>query len=113
MSEASPSEIHLPDAVRRMIDATNAEDTPAFLATFTRDAVLNDFGREFAGLARIAEWNAQENIGTHNRITVTQGSESGGQVLIHIQVRGSGYNGGGTFTIHLADDKIVSLVIRG
>ena len=39
----------LPDPVRALIDAANANDRAAFLDTFTPDGVVDDWGREFVG----------------------------------------------------------------
>lgn len=77
----------LPPAVRQMIDATNAEDSTAFLSTFAEDAVVDDWGRRFTGRAEIAAWNARENIGTHNRIEVTGVSPAGDNVMLTIVSR--------------------------
>ena len=103
----------LDPAARRMIEATNAEDNEAFLAAFAEDAVVDDFGRRFEGKAEIADWNARENIGTHNRIEVTGARPDGDGVLLTIRVRGDGYNGDGTFAIRSRDDTIHRMVIRG
>ena len=48
--------------IAAMIDATNREDSAAFLDAFADDAVINDWGREFTGKAEIATWNDNENI---------------------------------------------------
>jgi ketosteroid isomerase-like protein len=52
--------------VRRMIDATNRGDTEAFIASFTDDAYLVDWGREFHGHEGVARWNETDNIGKHD-----------------------------------------------
>ena len=43
-----------PDAIRRFVDATNAGDTEAFLATFAADPFFSDWGRSFTGRDGIA-----------------------------------------------------------
>lgn len=53
-----------------MIEATNAEDTEAFIAAFAEDAVVDDFRHWFVGRDEIVAWSDNENIGTHNRIEV-------------------------------------------
>lgn len=103
----------LDPTVRRMIEATNAEDTRAFLDTFAEDAVVDDFGRRFTGKTQIAAWSDRENIGTHNRIEVTGVSQDGDDIILSIQVSGNGYNGGGTFAIHSRDGMIRRMTIRG
>lgn len=103
----------LEPAVRRMIDATNAENTDAFLDQFANDAVVDDWGRRFVGRSQIAAWNARENIGTHNRITVTGVRSNPDGVELTIQVTGGGYNGAGTFIIETKAGVIERMVIRG
>ena len=103
----------LPPAVAQLLAATNAEDRALFLDAFTEDGVVDDWGREFAGRNRIAEWDAGENIGVHSRIEATSVRRDGDTVEFGVRVSGGGYNGGGTFTARLRDDKIAELVIRG
>lgn len=38
-----------PEPVARLLRAANANDIDAFLAGFTADGVVDDWGREFAG----------------------------------------------------------------
>src|SRR5690349_17463142 len=61
----------LPAVVRRYLDAVNAFDTDAVLATFTADAVVNDNHREFADTAAIRTWIAQEITGDRVTMEVT------------------------------------------
>ena len=103
----------LPPAVARLLAATNAEDRAGFLDAFTDDGVVDDWGREFAGRDRIAEWDAGENIGVHSRIEATSVRQDGNTVEFGVRVTGGGYNGGGTFTAQLRDGRIERLLIRG
>jgi ketosteroid isomerase-like protein len=103
----------LPEAVARLLVATNAEDRTAFLDAFTDDGVVDDWGRRFVGRERIAEWDAAENIGVHSRIEATSVRQSGDTVDLGVRVSGEGYNGGGTFTARLRDGKVAELLIRG
>ena len=110
-TQANPVGFDFDPALRRMIEATNREDTQAFLDAFADDAVVDDFGRIFNGKAQIKGWSDRENIGTHNRIEVT--SVSSDRLVIGIRVSGDGYNGDGTFTVHSRGGKIWHLRIRG
>ena len=99
--------------IRAMFDATNAEDSTAFVDSFAQDAVLVDWGRTFTGHDEIATWNANENIGVHSRIEATSVRCDGDTVEFGVRVTGGGYNGGGMFTAHLRDGKVDRLLIRG
>lgn len=103
----------LEPCVAQMIEATNAEDSGRFLVAFADDAVVDDFGRRFVGRGAIDGWNARENIGTHNRITVRSARRRGNETILSISVTGSGYNGDGTFTIQTEDGVITSMLISG
>ena len=103
----------LPPVVLQLLAATEAEDRALFLDSFTEDGVVDDGGREFAGRDRIAEWDANENIGVHSRIEATSVRREGDRVEFGVRVTGGGYNGGGTFTAELRDGRIARLVIRG
>src|SRR4051812_50014563 len=81
--------------IRAMFDATNAEDSTAFVDAFAEDAVLVDWGRTFTGHEEIATWNANENIGVHSRIGVTSVDRDGDRTTVGVTVSGEGYNGGG------------------
>ena len=102
-----------PAPFQRLVEATNAEDSAAFLACFAADAVLDDWGRRFVGPDAIAGWNARENIGVHSRIAIEGGRQEGAAFVADVRVSGGGYNGGGTFSVEVADDRITLLTIRG
>ena len=105
--------VELPPPVAQLLAATDAEDRAAFLDAFTDDGVVDDWGREFTGRDRIAEWDASENIGVHSRIEATSVRRDGNTVEFGVRVTGGGYNGGGTFTAELRDGKVARLLIRG
>ncbi|MEW2289475.1 nuclear transport factor 2 family protein [Streptomyces sp. NPDC047841] len=55
--------VDVPAAIGTFIDATNRGDSEAFVAAFTEDAHLYDYGREFQGRDRVRDWNRTDNIG--------------------------------------------------
>jgi uncharacterized protein (TIGR02246 family) len=112
-----PSGDEMPAVVQRMLDATNAGDSAAFLDCFADDGVVEDWGREFVGRERIASWNDGENIGVQSQIAVqevkTDPRPDGVEVTLTITVTGNGYNGGGSFVVTVRSDRIARLTIRG
>ena len=104
--------LETPTAVRRMVDATNAADSAAFLDSFTDDGVVDDWGREFVGRDAIAGWNNRENIGVHSHFTVHEVTGNGSTYAATVTVKGDGYNGAGTFTFQLDGDRIARFTIR-
>ena len=99
--------------IRAMFDATNAEDSTAFVDTFAEDAVLVDWGRTFTGHAEIGSWNANENIGVHSRIAATGVDRDGNRTRVGVSVSGGGYNGGGAFVFETAGGRITRMEITG
>ena len=107
----------LPPVVAGHIDAVNARDEDAIVATFAADALVNDAHREFWGTEAIRRWVAREMTGDQVTIDVTEVIDHHGDTI----VRGR-YDG--TFdktnlpeeliltnylTVH--DGKIVSLIV--
>jgi hypothetical protein len=99
-------------AVQGVLDAANAGDLDAFLAGFTPDGVVDDWGREFHGNARIAEWSDAEFIGVHVSLRVTEVSEHDGEVVVTAQVGGDGFNGPSHFTFRVEGDRVSRMTIR-
>jgi ketosteroid isomerase-like protein len=98
----------LPHAVATFVDATNRGDTEAFLAAFTADAVLNDWGREFTGREGIASWNITDNIGkqSHFDVVSVDGDADSDEVTVTLAVSGNGYNGTGSLRFRLRNGLI-------
>jgi uncharacterized protein (TIGR02246 family) len=103
------SELEKP--IQTMIDATNNGDSEAFLGVFAEDAVITDWGRTFSGKTEIARWNDDENIGTQNRIRVTDVKRVGDSVNVGVEVAGSGYNGSGRMIFEIDGPHIKRLLI--
>ncbi len=107
------SENAVPAALRTFIDATNRGDSDAFVAAFTEDAVLDDWGRVFRGRAGIAAWNHSDNIGVGSRFELVglEPTEDAGRVVATLTVTGGGYNGTGPMIFEFRGDRIARLVI--
>ena len=58
----------LPEAVRRVVEATNAGDSPAFVHAFTEDGFVDDWGRVFRGHDDIGRWNEAERAFLRSRL---------------------------------------------
>src|SRR5689334_21847169 len=72
----------LPPVVAGHIDAVNAHDEDAIVATFTVDALVNDARREFWGAEAIRRWVAREITGDHVTIDVTEVIEHHGDIIV-------------------------------
>ncbi|WP_214073224.1 hypothetical protein [Mucilaginibacter sp. dw_454] len=55
-------QIKLPQVIETFIKATNDHDGDTYLSTFTEDALVNDFARNFWGKDQIKNWADKEII---------------------------------------------------
>ncbi|HEV2514978.1 MAG TPA: nuclear transport factor 2 family protein [Devosia sp.] len=101
-----------PSVIQRFIDATDAGDSDAFLETFTPDAFLSDWGRDFTGRAGIAKWNETDNIGVQSKFRLLEVEPNGAEAWrVRLAVSGNGFNGEGTMAFTLTGGRIARLVI--
>jgi hypothetical protein len=96
----------VPPPVDRAVDATNAQNTQAFLDVFTADGAVDDWGRVFEGHAAIKQWSDRELIGVHASLRVTGVDQDGDQVTVTAEVGGEGFNGPSHFTFTIKGDKV-------
>jgi hypothetical protein len=105
--------VELPAPIQSFVDATNAGDSAAFVAAFSADAYLDDWGRKFHGRDGVAQWNETDNIGKRARFTVRgcRPGTSPGEFFVDVIVGGNGFNGPSTLQFTVADALITRLVI--
>jgi hypothetical protein len=102
----------LPEPVARLLQAANDHDTDAFLAGFTDDGVVDDWGREFAGADAIRGWSDKEFIGVDVTLEVVAVTTEGDATTVEAQVGGSGFNGPSHFTFAARDGLVARMTIR-
>jgi ketosteroid isomerase-like protein len=107
------SENHLPVAIANFVDATNRGDSDAFVAAFTEDAYLNDWGREFHGHDGVRTWNRTDNIGvrSHFELVSAEPGTTPDSYIVTLTVTGDGFNGTGPMNFELRDGRIARLRI--
>ncbi len=103
----------LPRPVRTLVDAANAGDTAAFLAAFTPDGVVDDWGREFRGADDIQGWSDGEFIGVEVSLEVEEVELDGPRTIVAAIVGGNGFNGPSTFTFTTVGGLVSRMMIRG
>jgi hypothetical protein len=102
----------IPVPVQALLDAANANDTDAFLAGFTQDGVVDDWGREFRGAEKIRAWSDNEFIGKQVSLQVEKASEHGGETVVTAAVGGNGFNGPSHFSFRVEGDLVSRMTIR-
>ena len=107
------TESQLPAAIQVFIDTTNRGDSDAFVAAFTEDAYLNDWGREFHGHEGVRSWDRTDNIGvrSHFEFVSAEPGSAPDSYTVTMTVTGEGFNGTGPMSFELRGGKIASLRI--
>ena len=101
-----------PAPVARLLAASNQHDTDAFIASFTHDGVVDDWGREFSGAASIRGWSEREFIGVDVILTVIESATTDDETTVSAEVGGRGYNGPSHFTFTVRDRLVSRMTIR-
>jgi ketosteroid isomerase-like protein len=111
MSESLSDDV--PAGIIAFVDTTNAGDSAAFVATFTEDAFLSDWGREFRGHDAIAEWDRTDNIGkrSHFDLLAVKPGLGDQQFIATVVVSGDGFNGTSDLEFTVRGDRVSHLVI--
>jgi hypothetical protein len=102
----------VPEPVARLLAAANDHDTDAFLASFTEDGVVDDWGREFVGPVAIRRWSDQEFIGVEVSVKVTGVVTTSDETTITADVGGNGYTGPSHFSFALRNGLVARMTIR-
>jgi hypothetical protein len=109
--------VSLPPVVAGHIDAVNAHDEDAIVATFADGALVNDAHREFWGSQAIRRWVAREMTGDQVTIDITEVIDHHGGTIVRGRYDGTFDKTNlpeeliltNYFTIR--DGKIVSLIV--
>ena len=102
----------VPEPIARLLQAANDHDTDAFLAGFTADGVVDDWGREFAGAEAIRGWSDKEFIGVDVTLAVIAVTTEGDTTTVEAQVGGSGFSGPSHFMFAVRDGLVARMTIR-
>jgi hypothetical protein len=105
------SSVDTPPAVKRMVEATNAGDHAEFVAAFTADAYLEDWGRRFRGHEGVAAWDDSDNIGKNTHFEALRTRQEGETYIVTLAVTGDGFNGTSDIAFNLEGDRINSMII--
>jgi hypothetical protein len=101
----------VPAPVRALVDAINAADTEAFVAAFTDDGFVDDWGRVLRGPAGVRSWAATDAIGAGARMTVLSASTEGDTTTIRFGWASRVFNGESTGILVVAGDRLASFTI--
>jgi hypothetical protein len=102
----------LPPPVAAALTAANRGDADGFIACFTPDGVVDDWGREFRGPDAIAGWSESEFIGVQVSLAVEDVTSGDDGTTVAAQVGGNGFNGPSHFTFVVEGDRLARMTIR-
>ncbi|WP_431866218.1 nuclear transport factor 2 family protein [Microbacterium paraoxydans] len=101
----------LPAPVQAMIDAINAGDTEAFVAAFTPDGFVNDWGTVKTGADGVRGWADSDAIGAGARMDVLSAATDGDTTRIRFGWRSRVFNGESEGIFVVDGDRLVSFTI--
>ncbi|MFE7066977.1 nuclear transport factor 2 family protein [Microbacterium sp. ER1] len=105
------SDILLPAPVQAMIDAINAGDTDAFVAAFTADGFVSDWGTVKAGADGVRGWADSDAIGAGARMTVLSATTDGDTTRIRFAWSSRVFNGESDGILVVDGDRLASFTI--
>ena len=100
-----------PAPIDILVGAVNAHDEQGFLDSFTDDAVVDDWGRQFTGRDAIKAWSDDEFIGANGTMAVTKVEERGGEIHVTADWRSTHANGLSLFAFTVQGDKVAQMRI--
>lgn len=101
----------VPEAVERFVAAINNADTEAFVACFTTDGYVDDWGRVLKGATGVRSWADTDAIGAGAHMTILTADTAGNITRTEFAWRSRVFNGESTGIFTLEDDKISSFTI--
>lgn len=101
----------LPAPVQTVVDAINAGNLDAFVAAFTPDGSVDDWGRVLTGPDGVRSWGETDAIGMNARMTVLSAETEGATTTIHFDWRSDRFNGESDAIVTTADGLVASFRI--
>ncbi|WP_265522626.1 nuclear transport factor 2 family protein [Oerskovia flava] len=101
----------VPAPVERFVAAINHADTDAFVACFTEDGYVDDWGRMLRGPAGVRGWAGSDAIGAGAQMTILSAETAGDTVTTRFAWRSRRFNGESTGIFTLDGSKIAGFAI--
>lgn len=105
------SEMKMPAAVQRMIDAINDGDSDAFVAAFTADGTINDWGRVLSGEQGLRQWARTDAIGANATMTVITAVTHGSTTRVRFGWSSEVFNGESSGVFEVEGDRVARFTI--
>ena len=105
------SDISIPHPVQAMVDAINASDTEAFVAAFTPEGFVSDWGTVKSGTEGVRSWAASDAIGAGAKMTVLSAETDGDTTRIRFGWSSNVFNGESDGIFVVSGDRLASFTI--
>ncbi len=104
--------ISLPSTLQAAVDAINAGDEDGFVAAFSPDGVVNDWGRVLKRHDGVRSWARSDAIGAGAAMTVTAATTSDASTHIVFDWRSRVFNGSSEAYVTIEDGLISEFRIQ-
>jgi hypothetical protein len=101
----------IPAPVQNFVDAINNADTDAFVALFTADGFIDDWGRKLPGHGGARSWANSDAIGAGAKMTLLTAETNDAVARVRFNWSSSVFNGQSDGVFVLEGDKIASFSI--
>lgn len=105
------ADITVPAPVQALVDAINGADTEAFVAAFTADGFVDDWGRVLRGPDGVRSWAGSDAIGMGARMTVLSAETEGDTTRIRFGWSSRRFNGESEGIFVIDGDRLASFTI--
>lgn len=101
----------VPTPLQAFVDAINNADTDAFVAAFTPDGFVDDWGRILSGPDGVRSWAATDAIGADAQMTILDTTVTGDRIEVRFGWKSRVFNGESTAIAVTDGDKLASFKI--
>lgn len=101
----------LPGPIERFVSAINASDTDAFVALFTSDGFVDDWGRVLRGHDGVRSWAGSDAIGQQAQMEILSADTEGDTVTTRFDWTSNRFTGQSDGIFVLDGDHIASFTI--
>lgn len=105
------SQPEVPAPVQAMVDAINDADTDAFVAAFTADGFVSDWGTVKSGPDGVRSWAGSDAIGAGARMTVLSAQTDGDTTRIRFGWSSTVFTGESDGIFVVVGDRLASFTI--
>lgn len=101
----------LDPAIAALVEAINAGDTEAFVASFSADGQIDDWGRILRGADGVREWARTDAIGRNAQMSVVDVVVAGDVTTVHFDWTSDRFNGRSKAHVTVVEGKVATFMI--